>query len=79
MMYLEIITPEKMLYTGEIRIIKLPGELGSFEILENHASLISTLTQGTIRVKDTSGILSFFDINGGLVEVLNNEVKVLVE
>lgn len=78
-MYLEIITPEKMLYTGEIRIIKLPGELGSFEILENHASLISTLTQGTIRVKDTSGILSFFDINGGLVEVLNNEVKVLVE
>ncbi len=79
MMYLEIITPEKMLYTGEIRIIKLPGELGSFEILENHASLISTLTQGTIRVKDTSGIISFFDINGGLVEVLNNEVKVLVE
>jgi F-type H+-transporting ATPase subunit epsilon len=78
-MYLEIITPEKMLYTGEIRIIKLPGELGSFEILENHASLISTLTQGTIRVKDTSGIISFFDINGGLVEVLNNEVKVLVE
>lgn len=79
MMYLEIITPEKMLYTGEIRIIKLPGELGSFEILENHASFISTLTQGTIRVKDTSGIISFFDINGGLVEVLNNEVKVLVE
>ena len=78
-MYLEIITPEKMLYTGEIRIIKLPGELGSFEILENHASLISTLSQGTIRVKDTSGIISLFDINGGLVEVLNNEVKVLVE
>ena len=48
MMYLEIITPEKMLFTGEITIIKLPGTLGSFEIMNNHAPIISTLTFGKI-------------------------------
>ena len=79
MMYLEIITPEKMLFAGEITIIKLPGTLGSFEIMKNHAPIISTLTLGKIKVKETNGIISYFEIKGGLVEVSNNKVKVLVE
>jgi F-type H+-transporting ATPase subunit epsilon len=79
MMYLEIITPEKLLFAGEISIIKLPGMLGSFEIMKNHAPIISTLAQGKIKVKESSGIISYFEILGGLVEVSNNEVKVLVE
>ncbi len=79
MMYLEIITPEKMLFTGEITIIKLPGTLGSFEIMKNHAPIISTLTFGKIKVKEANGIISYFEIKGGLVEVSNNKVKVLVE
>ncbi len=79
MMYLEIITPEKMLFAGEIMIIKLPGTLGSFEIMNNHAPIISTLTIGKIKVKETNGIISYFEIKGGLVEVSNNKVKVLVE
>ena len=79
MLHLEIITPEKVLFSGDIKIIKLPGVLGSFEIMRNHAPLISILTQGRIKVKETNGLLSYFNINSGLVEVSNNDVKVLVE
>lgn len=79
MLNLEIIAPEKRLFSGEIKIVKLPGAEGSFEIMENHADIISILGQGTIRVKETNGLLSYFEINGGLAEVSNNEVKVLVE
>ena len=79
MLYLEIISPEKLLFAGEITIIKLPGVSGSFEIMKIHVPIISTLKQGKIKVKETSGIVSYFDVEGGLVEVSNNEVKVLVE
>lgn len=78
-MHLDIITPEKTLYSGDIEIVKLPGTLGSFEIMINHAPLISTLMEGRIKVKDTLGVVSYFDISSGVVEVLNNNVKVLVE
>jgi F-type H+-transporting ATPase subunit epsilon len=78
-MYLEIITPEKMLFAGDISLIKLPGITGSFEIMENHASIISTLGQGKIKVKESNGIISYYEIKGGLVESSDNEVKVLVE
>lgn len=79
MMHLEIITTEKLLFAGEIKIIKLPGISGSFEIMTNHAPIISTLTQGKIKVKEPNDVVSYFEIKGGLVEVSNNEVKVLVE
>lgn len=79
MLHLEIITPEKVLFSGNIKIVKLPGILGSFEILINHAPLISILTQGKIKVKEDNGLLHYFEINSGLVEVSNNEVKVLIE
>jgi len=79
MLVLEIITPEKKLFTGAIKIVKLPGTTGSFEIMENHAAIISTLGNGTVRVKELNGTVSSFEIEGGLVEVSDNEVKVLVE
>ena len=79
MMYLEIITPEKLLFAGEIKLIKLPGISGSFEIMTNHAPIISILTPGKIKVRETNDIVSYFEINGGLVEASNNKVKVLVE
>jgi F-type H+-transporting ATPase subunit epsilon len=78
-MHLEIITPEKMLFSGDINIVKLPGTTGSFEIMINHAPLISTLMAGRIKVKDINGVVSYFDISSGVVEVLNNKVKVLAE
>jgi len=79
MLHLEIITPEQVLFSGDIKIIKLPGALGSFVILRNHAPLISTLIKGKIKVKEMNGLITYFEINSGLVEVSNNEIKVLVE
>ena len=79
MMNLEIITSEKLLFTGEIKIVKLPGVSGSFEIMENHAPIISTLMQGKIKVKEINDMVSYFEIKGGLVELSKNDVKVLVE
>ena len=79
MMNLEIITPEKLLFSGEIKLIKLPGVSGSFEIMTNHAPIISTLTQGKIKVRETNDVVSYFEIKGGLVEASKNKVKVLVE
>lgn len=78
-MFLEIITPEKKLFSGETELVKLPGTSGSFEVLMNHAPLISTLSEGKIKVKESDGSFSYFDIKGGVVEVLNNNISVLVD
>jgi F-type H+-transporting ATPase subunit epsilon len=78
-MYLEIITPEKKVYSGEVEAIKLPGAEGSFGILKNHAPLIATLKQGTVKVTEVSKKIENFVINGGVVEVLHNKVTVLAE
>jgi len=79
MMYLEIITPDKKVFEGEVTLIQLPGSKGSFTILNNHAPIISTLEAGTVKVQDTSGKEQFFKINGGVVEQLSNKLVVLVE
>ena len=78
-MFLEIITPEKKLFSGEAELVKLPGTAGYFEILLNHSPIISTLIEGKIKVKDAKGTISYFDIRGGVVEVLNNKIVVLVD
>ncbi|MEI7422715.1 MAG: ATP synthase F1 subunit epsilon [Prolixibacteraceae bacterium] len=78
-MFLEIITPEKKLFSGETELVKLPGTSGSFEVLMNHAPLISTLAEGIIKVKEAGGTFLFFEIRGGVVEVLNNNISILVD
>ena len=78
-MLLEIITPEKKLYTGEVDSVKLPAADGSFGILKNHAPIIAALKKGTVKITDTKNVVENFEINGGVVEVLNNKVIVLAE
>ena len=79
-MNLEILTPEKKLYSGEVYGVQMPGISGSFEVLEKHAPLISALKSGRLKVlKDKQNHLANFDIQAGFVEVLNNKVTVLVE
>lgn len=85
-MNLEILTPEKKLYSGEVYGVQMPGISGSFEVLEKHAPLVSALKPGRLKVlKDKptgsggQNHFSHFDIQGGFVEVLNNKVTVLVE
>ena len=78
-MYLEIITPDKKVFEGEVNLVQLPGSKGSFTILKNHAPIISTLEKGTIKVEDSSGKEYEFNVGGGVIENSANKVIVLVE
>jgi len=75
---LEVYSPEERLYADSVILVQLPGSDGSFEILKNHAPMIATLKQGTIRIKDVRLEEHSFNVKGGVVEVLNNQVTVLV-
>ncbi len=77
-MYLEIITPDQKVFEGEVISVSFPGTDGSFQVLNNHAPLVSTLTKGTIEFESKESIDDVI-INGGVVEVLNNRVIVLAE
>lgn len=77
-MTLDILTPEKKLYSGEATLVQLPGINGSFEILSNHAPIISALSKGTVKVNSAQGTVNF-TITGGFVECLNNKVIVCAE
>jgi F-type H+-transporting ATPase subunit epsilon len=77
-MQLEILTPDKKVYEGEVTSVTLPGTLGSFQILANHAPVISTLEDGKL-VVNGGGKEEVFMIRGGVVENLNNHVVVLAE
>ncbi len=78
-MYLEIVTPEKKLYSGDVELIQLPGSSGLFEILENHAAIVSNLEKGTIKVKPTNADEIFFEIKSGVVECNKNIITILSE
>lgn len=78
-MQLEIIKPEKNVYQGEATSVVLPGLDGSLGILDNHAPLITTLTEGVIRVKTADGTEKEFPVKGGTVEMLNNKLTILAE
>lgn len=77
-MNLEILTPDKKVFEGEVRSVTVPGSMGSFEILNNHAPIISTLDDGKLIVR-SSGQESVYLVKGGVVEVLDNKVVVLAE
>ena len=77
-MELEIVTPDRTIFKGEADLVQLPGIDGSFEILNNHAPLISVLKHGFIKVKKNKEE-DFYEVKSGVVEVLNNKVLVLAE
>jgi F-type H+-transporting ATPase subunit epsilon len=79
-MKIEILTPEKKLFSGDAYGIQLPGISGSFEVLEKHAPMVSALGAGAVKILlDKTGKSNSYKINSGFVEVLNNQVSVLVE
>ena len=91
-MNIEIVSPEGKIFAGNAKAIQLPGTNGLFQILDHHAPMISTLRSGQLKLdlseKNTEGLERFqklnsgqyvFDIKGGVVEVLNNKVIVLID
>ena len=77
-MNLEIITPDKKVFAGEATSVIFPGSEGEFQVLNNHAPIVSSLGNGKLTI-DTNGTKQVFTIDGGVVEVLNNKVLVLAE
>lgn len=78
-MKIEIITPDTTIFSGEANLVQLPGIDGSFEVLNKHAPLISVLKEGKIKIQDAQKNKQFFDIKGGIIEVLHNKVLILAE
>ena len=74
MLKLKIVSPEKVEFSGEVTSVKVPGTTGSFEILNNHAPIISTLQKGIVEYDGSQ-----LAILGGFVEVQKNEVSLCVE
>ena len=77
-MHLEIITPDKTYFNGEVDSATFPGSKGSFQVLKNHAALISSLDKGKVKYKINNNEQEVV-VNGGIVEVLNNNIIVLAE
>ena len=78
-MNLQIITPETRIYEGQVKLVQVPGSKGSFQILKNHAPIISTLDKGEVKIIDNNNHTSSFSIGGGVIEVKNNEIIILAE
>ena len=78
MLKLRIVSSESVAYNGEAESVKVPGILGNFEILNNHAHIISALQKGVVEYRNAEGVHQL-DINGGFVEVQKNTVSLCVE
>ncbi|ELX68327.1 MAG: F0F1 ATP synthase subunit epsilon [Prevotella nigrescens] len=78
MLFLTIISPERILFKGEVENVLVPGEMGEFEILTNHAPIISTLLEGRV-IYTIGSEKKLITITGGFVEVKRNEVNLCVE
>lgn len=78
-MKIEIVTPDATIYEGEASLAQLPGLDGSFEVLNNHAPMIAALKKGKVKVIDSKKATLFFEVNGGVAEILKNRILVLAE
>ena len=79
MLQLKIISPERIVFTGEVTQVVVPGTLGEFEILDNHAPIIASLEKGKVDYVPLHGDKESLEILGGFVEVQKNEVSLCVE
>lgn len=75
---LEIITPEKVLFSDKIKAVEVPGRKGRFTILQDHAPIISVLEHGAIRVEDLNGAEKNFDCIAGYLECAENKISILL-
>ena len=78
-LHLEVITPQKAAYEGEVKSLTVPGSLGAFQILYNHAPILSSLKIGKVKIVELDNSEHEFAIGGGTVEVSNNNILLLAE
>jgi F-type H+-transporting ATPase subunit epsilon len=77
--HLEIITPRRIVFKGEVTSVGVPGAAGGFQVLHSHAPLLSNLKIGEIKIREENGSESRYAVSGGFVEVKNNNVIILAE
>ncbi len=77
-MNLVVLSPEKEIFSGPIKSVQVPGDEGSFQMLEGHAAIVAALAKGAVNVVKSTGEKLSFEVSGGFVECLNNEVSLLV-
>ena len=78
-MKLEILTPEKKIFSGEVVSVQVPGSSGKFQMLNTHAPIVSSLEKGEIKITDLEKKELVFDIKSGVVEMKNNTIIILAE
>jgi len=78
-MKIEIITPERKIFEGDVKSVRVPGKKGSFQVLKDHAPIISTLENGPVIMVDQNGNEIRYEINGGVIEVKMNKIILLAE
>ena len=80
-MEITVLTPDKAIFSGDIYSVKVPGTAGEFQVLNNHAAIVSSLEKGTVTIKKTEkgGDDLVFTIEKGFIEVLNNNIALLVQ
>lgn len=78
-MKIEIITPDRKVYEGDIKSIRVPGKKGSFQVLKDHAPIISTLEKGPIIIVDQENNELKYEIAEGVIEVKQNKIILLSE
>ena len=78
-MKIEIITPDKKIFEGDIKSVRVPGKKGSFQVLKDHAPIISTLESGFVIIVDTDGKEIRYEIDSGVIEVKANKIILLAD
>jgi F-type H+-transporting ATPase subunit epsilon len=78
-MKIEIVTPDKKIFNGEIKSVRVPGKKGSFQVLKDHAPIISTLENGTVIMVDLDNTEITYEISGGVIEVKANVIILLAD
>ncbi|MBK8723867.1 MAG: ATP synthase F1 subunit epsilon [Saprospiraceae bacterium] len=74
-----VLTPDKEIFNGAIKSVKVPGKDGQFQVLNNHAAIVSALTEGEVTIAKEDGSKLKFNIEKGFLEVFRNEVSLLVQ
>lgn len=77
-MNLVILSPDKEIFSGEVKSVTVPGSDGEFQMLNNHAAIVSSLREGEVRIVKANGEKVSFGVQGGFVEMLHNEIALLV-
>ena len=78
-MHISVLTPDEEYFQGEIESVTVPGSAGEFQVLPNHAAIVSSLSAGKVEIREVGGKQMVIEITGGFIEVLSDAVSLLVD